>query len=347
MNIIKKIKKSRLTGRGGADFPTGLKWQCLSDVRLKNPDKPVYVICNATEGEPGIDKDRFILRHYPETMLKGVQIAMKEFGAAKAYIYLNRDYYKEFRLKLKKLIGKRPIELFVEDGGYICGEEMTLLENIEGRRAEPRLKPPFPTERGLRGCPTLVNNVETFYYVAKIAEGKYQQTRFYSIGGEIKNPGVFELPVSLSIGEILEKTDNVPLFEFFVQEGGGAAGEILTSKELKNPLKGAGSIIIYNRKKTKTLPLMRKWVEFFHNSNCGKCAPCREGFFRLRQMLKSPRPNWVLVRAVAQTMEDISFCPLGRSVFLPLVGLLEKIGVNNKKIPARPAKRGARAGGRK
>lgn len=331
MSIIDKIQAAKLTGRGGADFPTAVKWQGAMNARLKYPDKPVYVICNATEGEPGINKDKFILQKYPEKMLAGMNLAMKELGAAKGYIYLNPEYYKKFSDKLKKLIGKRPIEFFIEHGGYICGEETTLLETIGGKRSEPRLKPPFPTERGLFGYPTLVNNVETFYYITEIAEDKYRQTRFYSIGGEVKNPGVFELPINLSIGEILETTKNISAFEFFVQAGGGAAGDILTSDELDNPLKGAGSIVVYNLKKTNPLLLIKKWVEFFYESNCGKCAPCREGFFRLRQLLKIKNPNWILIRALAQTMKDASFCPLGRSIFSPVVGLLEKIGINNKK----------------
>ncbi|PIT88060.1 MAG: hypothetical protein COU29_03540 [Candidatus Magasanikbacteria bacterium CG10_big_fil_rev_8_21_14_0_10_36_32] len=331
MNIIDKIKTAKLTGRGGADFPTATKWQGVLKAHSKYPDKPVYVVCNATEGEPGIEKDKFILQNYPEKMLAGMKIAMETLGAEKGYIYLNPVYYKKFAAKLKKIIGKLPIEFFVEYGGYICGEETVLLETIEGNRSEPRLKPPFPTERGLFSCPTLVNNVETFYYVAEIADGAYQQTRFYYVGGDVKNSGVYELPIHLSIGKILDETKNSPPFEFFIQAGGGASGEILTSGELDIPLKGAGSIIVYNFKKTKTLLLIKNWVEFFYKSNCGKCAPCREGFFRLRQLLKCRQLNIALLRALVQTMKDASFCPLGRSIWLPTVGLLEKIGLNNKK----------------
>ena len=139
------------------------------------------------------------------------------------------------------------------------------------------------------------------------------------------------MPVNLSVGKILEETKNLPPFEFFIQAGGGVSGDILTNNELDVPLKGAGSIIVYNLKKTKLLPLMKRWVEFFYKSNCGKCAPCREGFLRLRQLLKCRQMNIALLRALVQTMKDASFCPLGRSIFSPAVGLLEKIGLNNKK----------------
>ncbi|MDD5323635.1 MAG: NADH-ubiquinone oxidoreductase-F iron-sulfur binding region domain-containing protein [Methylococcales bacterium] len=331
MGIIEQIQAAKLTGKGGADFPVHIKWQGVMNAHSKYPDKPVYVICNATEGEPGIEKDKFILQNYPEKMLAGMKIAMETLGAVMGYIYLNPVYYKKFGAKLKKLIGKTPIEFFVEHGGYICGEETTLLETIESKRSEPRLKPPFPTERGLFSCPTLVNNVETFYHIAAIAGDNYRQTRFYFVGGDVKNSGVYELPVNLSIGKILEETKNLPSFEFFIQAGGGAAGEILTSNELNAPLKGAGSIIVYNLKNTKPLPLLKKWVEFFYKSNCGKCAPCREGFFRLRQLLNSRPLNIALLRALVQTMKDASFCPLGRSIFSLVVGLLEKIGLNNKR----------------
>lgn len=330
MDLIKKIEKAGLLGRGGAEFPVAKKWQSVLATKRKQKNCPVYVVVNATEGEPGVAKDKHIIRKYPEELMTGVKLAAKTFGAKKTYFYCQKKNLAEFKRRLKPLAKGLAIEFFPENGGYICGEETTLLETIEGNRSEPRLKPPYPTERGLFGCPTLVNNVETFFYVARIARGKYQGERFYSIGGDVRRPGVFELPSSLSIGEVLKKTGNEPKGDYFIQAGGGAAGEILLPSELKRPLKGAGSLIIHDIKKTAPMDLLRQWIEFFYHGNCGKCAPCREGLYRLREILGEKQINWAFLRAICETMREASFCPLGRSVFTPVVGLLEKVGVRKK-----------------
>lgn len=327
MKNINKIQTSKLTGRGGAEFPVALKWLSVAKSHLKKFDQPVYIVCNGAEGEPSMFKDAYILQNYPELVIEGIKIAMEELGSDKAYIYLRQDYLGKFKNILKKAIGKLPIELTTEKAGYLGGEETTLLETLEGNRPEPRLKPPYPTEAGLFGCPTLVNNVETFYQVAKIILGDYQNTRFYCISGDAPKKGVYELPVDMTIGEILEVTKNVPKFDYFVQQGGGAAGEILTQDDLDIPVRGAGSIVIYNLQKTDTKNLIKKWVNFFYNSNCGKCVPCREGLYRLREMLAENTIDMVLLRSVLRTMRDTSFCPLGRSVYLPIDSMFESVKV--------------------
>lgn len=325
MRNISRIAAAGLTGRGGAEFPAAFKWLAVAKAKLEKFDRPVYIICNATEGEPGVFKDKHIIRYFPGEVINGIKIAIEELGAAKAYIYIQRKNLKAAKQRLAPFIKKAPIHFFVEDGGYLCGEETTLLELMEGHRPEPRLRPPFPTDHGLNGCPTLVNNVETFFYVSKIAKGEYRQTRFYSISGETRNPGVFELPIDMPINEILKKTKNSPRFKYFLQVGGGAAGEILLPDEINRPLKGAGSIIVYNRTKTNPRELMTRWIEFFFKSSCGKCAPCREGLYRLREELKKDKPNWLMSRAILETMRDASFCALGKSVYTPMFGLMEKI----------------------
>ena len=326
MTIIDKIEQAKLTGRGGAGFPVATKWRAVQTAGVKTK-KPIYVICNATEGEPGVSKDKYLLEYHPEEVIKGIYLAIKELKAKKAIIYCQKKDLKKFKTDLSKYIKKGPIEFFPEDGGYLCGEETTLIETIEGNRSEPRLKPPFPTEVGLYGCPTLVNNVETFYAVAKIAQGEYENTRFVTIGGEIKNPGVFEVPEKLSLIGILQKTKNEPAGKFFLQVGGGAAGTILTSDELNVPLRGAGSIIVHSYAKTKPRELMKKWIEFFYKSNCGKCAPCREGIYRVREELNKQKPDWLMMRAILGTMRDASFCPLGKSVHEPMMSFLEKVDI--------------------
>jgi len=212
-------------------------------------------------------------------------LAMEEVGAGKGYIYLNSLYFEKYKNNLKRIIGKKPIVLFKKEKGYISGEETALCEAIEGKRAEPRNKPPYLAEKGLFGFPTLVNNVETFYCVSKICKGEYNYTRFYSISGDVKRPGVFQLPESAAIAEVLKTTGNYPDFDFYVQSGGGASGEILLKEELGRPVSGAGSITIYNKERTDPFVLMGKWADFFMKGNCDKCVPCREGLFRLKQMI--------------------------------------------------------------
>lgn len=327
MSLIDKIQKAGLSGRGGAGFPTAFKWLVVLKAKAESPEKPVYVICNATEGEPEVIKDKFLINYHPAEVIEGIKIALEELGAKKAFIYCQHKDLKKFKSRLAPFIKKSPIVFFAESGGYICGEETTLLETIEGKRSEPRLKPPYPTEKGLYACPTLVNNVETFFYVFKIAKGEYNHERLVSISGAVKNPGVFTVPVDYSLRQILRKTKNNLRGHCFLQVGGGAAGTIVMPDELDAPLCGVGSIVVHDLKKTNTRQLMKSWIDFFHKSNCGQCAPCREGLYRLREELKKQKPNWLMMRAVLETMREASFCPLGKSVYEPMLSFMEKVGV--------------------
>jgi len=321
-NIIKKIKDSGLIGRGGGEFPTGVKWEMVKKALAKKK----YIICNGSEGEPGTFKDGFILHNYPEELIKGIEIALKTIGHGSAYIYLRKDYYQKFKESLKKIIrvNNLPIKIFKKQGGYLCGEETTLIQDIEGKNFIPQARPPYPPEKGLWDCPTLVNNVETFYYIAQIIQNKYKKTRFYSLNG-VKNPGVYELSEKLSIKQVLEKTNNWPNFNFFVQAGGGASGRILLSKELNQKTGGVGTIIVYNLKKTNPTLLMKKWVDFFFKENCGKCVPCREGVYRLKQVLNQKRINKKILMDLLFVLDQTSFCPFGKSVALPFLTLTKKV----------------------
>lgn len=320
-NIIAKLKRADLLGRGGANFPTGLKWEA---VKKEKADKK-YIICNASEGEPMVFKDKFILENHAEDLIKGIKIALETIDNSSAYIYLNKKYYPKFKKNLEDLSRGLAITLFEKPEGYICGEETTILNVIEGKRHEPRIKPPYPTQKGLFNCPTLVNNVETFYYIAKIAENKYDNTRFYSIEGDIKNKGVYEFPLDYSIEKILKTTNNYPDFEFFVQSGGGACGEILLEKELNKPVQGAGSIIVYDKKKTDLFSLMEKWADFFINGNCDKCVPCREGVYRVYEMIKKRKFDKKALKDISFSLERSSFCPLGKMTLVPFQTLINKV----------------------
>jgi len=318
--IIDQLKNSGLRGRGGANFPTGLKWEAVRNA----PAEKKYIICNASEGEPGVEKDFFILDKYPEEVVKGISIALEEIGNSSAYIYLNPDYFTRLEKKMKEAIGDLPIVLFKKPHGYICGEESTILNIIEGKEARPRLKPPFPTEKGLWGQPTLINNVETFYQVARIAEGTYKADRFYTLGGKSKNKGVFCLPEDLTIKQVLEQTGNQPDFDFFVQIGGEMSGEILVPSELERPVSGAGAVIVYKTSEDP-LALMRKWAGFFMDQSCGQCIPCREGTYRLNEALEKKDFDRDLVEDLLFVLAETSLCPLGRGAAVPFIGYLNKI----------------------
>lgn len=319
-DIIAKIERANLLGRGGAGFPVCFKWKAVKNAFGHEK----YIICNASEGEPDVFKDKYILEKYSDEVINGIEIALNELGANSAYIYLNPKYYSKFKRKLERLIGDLPIELFKKTENYIAGEETCLLNVIEGKKEEPRMKPPYPTESGLFGCPTLINNVETFYYISKIDKDKYEGKRFYSISGDVKHRGVFEFPENWSIKKILRETGNWPNFDFFVKTGGGATGDILLKDELDVLAEGAGAVIVFDKKKTKLIPLMKRWAEFFFNGNCDKCTPCREGMYRIREILNSKLDKETL-GDIFFVMEKTSLCPLGKGAYKTFKDLMNKI----------------------
>ncbi|MFA4833455.1 MAG: NADH-ubiquinone oxidoreductase-F iron-sulfur binding region domain-containing protein [Patescibacteria group bacterium] len=316
MDILAKIKKAGLVGRGGASFPTADKWEAVK--KAKGAKK--YVVCNASEGEPGVAKDSYILENFGKEVVDGIKIAINFLKAERAYIYINHNYYKKFNKILAKIIGKAPIEFFIKPigSGYIGGEESSMLNAIEGRRIEPRLKPPFPTTSGLMRCPTLINNVETFYNISLVAANKYKKERFYTISGDCLWTGVFSFPENWTIEKILKETKNYPKFPFFVQVGGEGSGEVLNSGQLRRPASGAGSITVYSILKHKPENLIKNWLDFFLAESCGKCTPCREGVYRLREIADLPNPDWRLFADLLNNLEETSFCGLGGAVPVPV-----------------------------
>ncbi|MCK9393942.1 hypothetical protein M0Q03_04020, partial [bacterium] len=266
-----------------------------------------------------------------QDVINGILIAITEINAKKAYLYLRSDYYLKYKTVLLSLIGNKPIVVFEEPSvGYIGGEETTICEIIEGRPAIPRIKPPYLTENGLFGRPTLINNVETFYIVSRISKGEYSGEKFYSLSGDIKNEGVFILPEDTSIEKILKQTGNYPDFEFFVQVGGGASGEFLLSSEISIPVSGIGSIIVFNKKETDIYFLIEKIMEFFHKGNCDKCVPCREGTFVIYEMMKDKIIDYKRMNEIIYSLENSSFCALGKNIIIPLKSILTKL-LNDEK----------------
>lgn len=321
-NIIAELKKYNLLGRSGSCFPTALKWELVKNCKASKK----YIICNGSEGEPKSFKDKFILQKYPEAVIQGVKTALKTIDNSSAFIYLKKDYYQKFGNKLKGLSKGFPIKLVKKKGNYLGGEETVICEAIEGsKRPEPRIKPPFPSGSGLWGYPTLVNNIETFYCVGKISRGKYEKTRFYTITGDVKKQGVYELPENYTVKRILKQTGNYPDFDFFVQSGGGAIGEILLEKELNKQVQGIGCIVVFNTEKTNPIALMKEWTTFFLAENCDKCTPCREGIYRIDEIIKKGRIDKQALNDIFLVLEKTSLCPLGTNASLPFKTLIKKV----------------------
>ncbi|HTX86466.1 MAG TPA: NADH-ubiquinone oxidoreductase-F iron-sulfur binding region domain-containing protein [Candidatus Nanoarchaeia archaeon] len=353
MDIISKLKEAGLKGCGGASYPVADKWQAVKDAF--GPIK--YVICNASEGEPNVFKDAYILKNWPEKVIDGMVAAMdflKEHEVqVEGYIFINPEYDKKFGWFLAREIQKRKasirlhqgsggqIGIYVkpEDGGYICGEETTILNTMEGNKSEPRLKPPFPTEKGLWGMPTIINNVETFYHAAKIAEGDYETVRFYSVNGDCANPGVYKLSDHKSIQHVIAETRNWPKYDFFVQVGGGSAGEILNQHQLDAMPTGAMSITLYRTSEWTCRDLFRHWIGFFLTESCGQCVPCREATYRLYETINASQsrdrdrdgaPDWKLFFDLLDDLSETSFCGLGLSVPTAIRSYIKNVLLNKK-----------------
>lgn len=334
-SLLAKIEKAALVGRGGASFPVALKWQSVLSVLKREPE--AYIIVNAAEGEPGVKKDGFILEKYSEDFLDGLNLAFNFLGAKKVkqvYLFINKEYFKKSKLKIEKLLlqdkyrslrDKFAFFLKPLDSGYIGGEETTILNIIEGKKIEPRFRPPFPTTVGLFNKPTMINNVETFLDVALVSRGEYKNERFYTISGDVKNPGVFRFPALISIETVLKETNNYPNFNFFVQVGGNASGEILADDQLNLFANSAASITVYNKNKIKEKKLIEYWLKFYFNNSCGQCVTCREGTYRLYEMIKEGNYDEKTFWDLVGVLDDSSFCALGSSLPVPLLSYYQNI----------------------
>ncbi|MCF7820495.1 MAG: hypothetical protein K9M44_03440 [Candidatus Pacebacteria bacterium] len=321
-DIISKIKEAELVGRGGAGFPVYKKWEL---VKSFSGDK--YIIANGAEGEPGVRKDEYILKNHSQEVISALELADKYLQAKEIFLYLNHKFkYLERKLK-KQIRGNKKIKIIYKpkNAGYIAGEESALLSILENRHLEAGLRPPFPVESGYNSSPTLVNNVETLYNVSLVAKDQYQNDRFYTISGACFNPGVYKLKEDFSIKQVLELTKNLPAFDFFVQVGGDASGEVLNQKQINHEVSGCGAVTIYNLKKHEPIELLKFWVSFYVDNSCGKCTPCREGTYRLQQMLSAKKMNWDHFLEILDNLSYSSFCALGSSLPIPIKSYLKNI----------------------
>lgn len=325
--IIEEVKKSGLRGRGGAGFPTGLKW---SFVPKDNPE-PKYVVCNADESEPGTFKDRVLIEELPHGMIEGMIIAGLALKSNHGFVYLRGEFYKGWQV-VEQAIAEAYDKGYLGDnilgsgitfhmatyrgaGAYICGEETALLESLEGKRGHPRLKPPFPAVKGLYDCPTVVNNVETFAAVphiirngaewyAKLGVGSEKSggTKVYSISGSVNKPGVYEVPMGVKLMDIINDVCGglKPGRKLQAVIPGGSSTPILTGEECQDAIMdyegmmekktflGSGGLMVLDDT-VDIVEFTYRHAYFYSHESCGQCTPCREGSRWVADILKRVR----------------------------------------------------------
>lgn len=362
-DIIDQVKKSGLRGRGGAAFLTGLKWSFMP----KSTDKPKYLCINGDESEPGSFKDRQIFEYNPHQLIEGILITCYAIGVKSAYLYIRGEYHRWIKLMQKALddaytagyVGEAMKEKFGTDfscdiyihkgaGAYICGEESSLMNSIEGKRGYPRVKPPFPAQNGLWGCPTTINNVETitnipaiinkgWEWFSKIGEPKHPGTILFGVSGHVNKPGVYELPSGTLLTDIIYNyAGGVPgNKKILCVIPGGSSMPPLRGDQLEGvkmdaeSLKAAGSSIgtggiIVMDEDTDLVKVLARIAHFYHHESCGQCTPCREGTGWLEKILKrildgkGSISDLDLLITVATQIEGNTICALGEAAAWPV-----------------------------
>ncbi len=344
-DLLKVLDDASLRGLGGAGFPAGRKWRSV----LGEPG-PRLMAVNGDEGEPGTFKDRYYLETDPHRFLEGMLIGAHVVEASDVYIYL-RDEYPASREILEREIAKLPpggptVHMRRGAGAYICGEESSLLESLEGKRGLPRHKPPFPFQVGLFGLPTLINNVETLWWVRDIVEngaawwtfqGRHdrQGLRSFSVSGRVKNPGMKLAPAGITVRELIDEFCGgmADGHEFVAYLPGGASGGILPASMDDIPLDfgtlekygcfiGSAAVIILSQAdsvRDAALNLMK----FFEDESCGQCTPCRVGTQKAALLMQQPVWNQELLGQLSQAMRDASICGLGQAASNPLTTVIK------------------------
>ncbi len=348
------VTDSRLRGRGGAGFPTGVKWNLAS----AQAEERRYVIGNADEGEPGTFKDRFLIEEHAGLVLEGMIIAAYAIGAREGIFYL-REEYRHLRPRIEAaledlrregalgrgILGEDGFDLEIEirmgAGAYVCGEETALIESLEGQRGEPRNRPPFPVDSGFNGCPTVVHNLETLALVPHIvvkgadwfrAIGTERSagTKLLSVSGDCERPGVYEFPFGVTVRRVLREVGGI---EAKAVQIGGASGECVPRKDFGRriafeDIPTNGSFIVFGPER-RMLDVAGNFLEFFREESCGQCTPCREGIPVLIEGLERIRrgaarsEDLADLSSLAETMQDASKCGLGQTASRALMSILE------------------------
>ncbi|MEJ5166020.1 MAG: NADH-quinone oxidoreductase subunit NuoF [Thermoanaerobaculia bacterium] len=363
-DIIEEVKASGLRGRGGAGFPTGLKWSFVP----KDFPGPKYIVINADEGEPGTFKDKVIIEKEPFMLLEGIAIAALAIGAEDAFIYIRGEFVEGARVlgnaikeaEEEGYLGKNYLNsgknLYVRitrgAGAYICGEETGLIESLEGKRGHPRLRPPFPATKGFLGKPTVVNNVETLsclpHIISKGAQWfssigsnpKNSGTKLFPVSGDVKKPGVYEAPLGIPLKQLIE--DYAGGFDGKPRAiiPGGVSAPVLDERDFEIPMDfdsllnaksmlGSGAIIVLNEKRCLFRSALRI-VSFFAEESCGQCSPCREGTRWLELIMERIREgegregDLELMKDIASGMIGTTICVLSDGCAMSLLSFIEK-----------------------
>ena len=379
--VIATLKSAGLRGMGGAGFPTGSKWEIVRNAAGKEK----YIVCNADESEPGTIKDRFIMENVPYLVIEGMIIAGLVTGARRGILYIRHEYERPREILQQEidrcyrdgLLGPNilgsalafDLEIFVSPGGYICGEESALLEAIEGKRAEPRNKPPFPGTNGLWNQPTAINNVETFAFATVIlsrgaewfkAQGTNSATgmKFVGISGDVNRPGIFEVPMGTKYSQLIfEYAGGIPGDrQLLAYAPSGPSSGYLPASMADLPLDwnavaaagsmvGSGAIVVCAEGRCM-LDMALNAVRFYRNESCGKCVPCRVGSQKLVEMLsgwtegRSSSTDLPLLDELSHALKLTSICGLGQVVPVPILSVLKHFRevvddhLNNRRCPA-------------
>jgi bidirectional [NiFe] hydrogenase diaphorase subunit len=362
-DVVETMSKSGLRGRGGAGFPTGLKWGTVA----KSPGAKKYVICNADEGDPGAFMDRSVLESDPHSVLEGMAIAAYAVGADQGFIYVRAEYplaisRLQNAIKQAKQLGvlgagifESPfnfnIDIRIGAGAFVCGEETALMMSVEGKRGTPRPRPPFPAESGLFGCPTLINNVETFANVppiyrngaewfAGIGTEKSKGTKVFALAGNIKNTGLIEVPMGTPLRTIVEEMGGGAPGgkQIKAVQTGGPSGGCIPADHLDTPvdyeslgklgsIMGSGGMIVMDDS-SNMVDVARFFMEFCMDESCGKCIPCRAGTVQMHNLLdkilkrKATRRDLAKLEELCDMVKNTSLCGLGQTAPNPTLSTL-------------------------
>lgn len=358
-DVVEEVKESGLRGRGGAGFPTGKKWSFVPS----KTDKPVYLVVNADESEPGTFKDRAILEKDPHLLIEGIIIAAYAIGARTIYVYFRGEYYRQWERFFSALREAEVAGLVGEDikiyphrgaGAYICGEETALLNSIEGYRGLPRIRPPFPAVKGLFGCPTIVNNVETLSSLPFIiSEGaktfaglgteNSKGTKLISVCGHVARPGVYEVEMGFPLARFLAEYAGGTLHEKALKAiiPGGSSVPVLTSAqalgarisyeslEEAGSMLGSGGMIVMDEQ-TCMVRVLAQIAKFYHHESCGQCSPCREGCGWVKKICDriesglGENKDLDLLLNIADNMQGKAICVFADALAMPIRSFVTK-----------------------
>jgi bidirectional [NiFe] hydrogenase diaphorase subunit len=371
-DVVQEVTGSGLRGRGGAGYPTGLKWATAA----RAPGAQKYVVCNADEGDPGAFMDRSIMESDPHRVLEGMAIAAYAVGAPQGFIYIRAEYpLAVARLRTAIEQGKKlgvlgsavlettfdfRVDVRIGAGAYVCGEETALMASIEGKRGQPHPRPPYPAESGLWGCPTLINNVETFAHVpaiikkggdwfASIGTEKSKGTKVFALSGKVANTGLIEVPMGTTLRHIVEVMGGgVPGGRVKAVQTGGPSGGCIPAEHLDTPvdyesltrlgsIMGSGGMIVMDED-TSMVEVARFFMEFCRDESCGKCIPCRAGTVQMHRLLtkiaerRGTQADLDELLRLCGMVRETSLCGLGQAAPNPVLSAVRYFGDEFKAL---------------